>query len=176
MSCPYIWNKWILPAVSHNFAGIYCLMSEKKNITLTVLEYNFLLNIVHLCVIVKIYIMRPMTIKVNVAMVYYCAVQFCTIFALSIKASVCFIGWKVIPVTEAFNFVCLHTRWMIAVVHNIERIAAIKRKISIIMLLKNDLLLSSFLDFANSCSFCLCFLTRSFRVFGACNNLVSNVV
>ena len=85
-------------------------MSEKNNITVTVLEYNFLLNVVHLCVVVKIYIMRPMTIKVSAAIVYYCAVQFCIIFSLSIKASVCFIGWKEIPVTKAFSFVCLHTR------------------------------------------------------------------
>ena len=68
-------------------------MSEKKNITVTVLEYNFLLNIIHLCVVVKIYIVRPLTIKVNTVIVYHCDVQFCTMFSLSISASVCFIGW-----------------------------------------------------------------------------------
>ena len=81
-----------------------------NNITFTVLEYNFLLNVVHLCVVVKIYIMRPMTIKVNAAIVYHCAVQFCIMFSLSISASVYFIGWNVITVTKAFSFVCLHTR------------------------------------------------------------------
>ena len=63
---------------------------------------------------------------------------------------------------------------MIAAVASIEKMAAMKRKISIAMSLKNDFLLSSFLDFSNICPFCLCCLTRSFRVFGACNNLVSN--
>ena len=62
---------------------------------------------------------------------------------------------------------------MITGVANIERIAAIKRKIYIIMLLKNDFLLLPFLDLSNSCPFCLCCLTRSFNVFGGCNNLVS---
>ena len=40
---------------------------------------------------------------------------------------------------------------MIAAVASIERTAAIKRKISITMLLNNDFL-SSFLDFSNICS------------------------
>ena len=53
---------------------------------------------------------RPMIIKGKAAIVYHCAVHFCSMFSLSSKASVCFMGWKAIPVTKAFNFACLHTR------------------------------------------------------------------
>ena len=117
-----------------------------------------------------------MIIKVNAAIVYHCAVQFSSIFSLSSQASVCFIGWKAIPVTKAFNFVCPHTRWIIVIVANMERIATTKRNISIIILLKNERLLLSLLYFSDICPFCLYCLTRSFRVFGAFNKLVSNSV
>ena len=70
-------------------------------------------------------------------------------FHLSSKASVCFIGWKAIPVTKAFNSVCLHTRWIIAIEANMERIAAMKGNISIIILLKNEHLLLSLLDLSD---------------------------
>ena len=115
-----------------------------------------------------------MIIKVNGAIVYHCAVQFCNMFPLSRKASVCFMGWMAIPVTRAFNFVCLHTRCVIAIIVYKEIMAAIKRKMSIIILLKNEHLLSSLLDLSHMCPFCLYCLTRSFRISGAFNKLVSN--
>ena len=69
-----------------------------------------------------------MSIKVNTATVYHCAVQFCSIFSLLHKTSICFMGWKAIPVTKTFNFVCFHTRWIIAIVANKEIMAPIKKK------------------------------------------------
>ena len=94
--------------------------------------------------------------------------------SLSSKASVCFMGWKAIPVTKAFNFVCLHTGCIITIVANKEIMAAIKRKMSIIILLKNEHLLLSLLDLSDKCPFYLYCLARSFRVFGALDKLVSN--
>ena len=44
----------MLPAVLHNLTGMYCLMSEKNSMTVTVLEYNLPLNILHSCVVTKL--------------------------------------------------------------------------------------------------------------------------
>ena len=93
----------MLPAVLHNLTRMYFLMSEKNNITVTVLEYNLPLNILHFHVVTKIKIMRPIIITVNAAIVCHCATHFCCSFPLPNIDYVYFLGWKVMPVINAFN-------------------------------------------------------------------------
>ena len=48
----------MLPAVLHNLTGIYCLKSEKNNITVFVSENNFPLNILHFLVVTRMKTIR----------------------------------------------------------------------------------------------------------------------
>ena len=98
----------MFPAVLDNLTGMYYLMSEKNSITVTVLEYNLVLNNLPFRVVTKIEIMRPIIIKVSADIVYHCMIHLCCSFPLPKIASVCFIGWKAMPVINAFNFACLH--------------------------------------------------------------------
>ena len=123
----------MLPAVLHNLTGTYCLMSEKNSITVTVLENNFPLNILHFLVVIRMNITRPIIIDTNAAIVYHCTVHLQCSFSLLLlnMASVCFSGRKAIPVSKALSCVCLHMMHTIAAVASMERMAAINKKISI---------------------------------------------
>ena len=89
-------------------------------------------------------------------------------------ASVCLTGWKAIPISKAFSFMYLHITWIIAAVAIIDRMVAINRKISIIILSKIKCLMLFLFIVFNICPFCLCWWTRFFGVFGAFNYLESN--
>ena len=84
----------MLPAVLHSLTRIYCLTSEKKSITVTLLEYSLLLNILHFCVVVKIKIMIPIIIRINAAIVYHCTTHLCCSFPLPIIAYVLLAGMQ----------------------------------------------------------------------------------
>ena len=57
----------MLPVVLHNLTGTYCLMPE------CVLENNFPLNILYFLVVIRIKIIRPITIDANEAILYHFA-------------------------------------------------------------------------------------------------------
>ena len=80
--------------VLHNLTGTYCLISEKNSITVTVLENNFPLNVLHFLVVTRMNIIRPMIIDANAAIVYHCAVhlQYSPSLLLPSITSVCLIG------------------------------------------------------------------------------------
>ena len=82
----------MLPAVLHSVTGTYCLMSEKNSITVTVLENNFPLNMLHFLVVTKMKSIRPIIIDANAAVVYHCILQLQCSFTLPNIASVYFIG------------------------------------------------------------------------------------
>ena len=78
--------------VLHNLTEAYWLTSEKNSITVTVLENNFPLNILHLLVVTKMKSIRPIIIDANAAIVYHCASQM-FIFIVATKYSICFSHW-----------------------------------------------------------------------------------
>ena len=71
---------------------------EKNSITVTVLENNFPLNILHFLVVTRMKIRRPIIIDVKAAIVYHCALQLQYSFSLPNIASVPLFGWKAMPV------------------------------------------------------------------------------
>ena len=84
----------MLPVVLHDFPGTNCLTSEKNSITITVLEYNLPLNILHFLVVIRMKIIRPIIIDANVVIVYHCAVHLQCSFSLPNKASVVLLAEK----------------------------------------------------------------------------------